>query len=299
MLSLTKQYFMLALSLLTCVPACQPMDSKTGTLILFNGTGSAGKSSTARELVKALGNSAEFMSEELLNYKVLSSVFIKFGLKPCENFEKTIEFLNSLPKEDDLNQKMKAYTEEHASELRENEMCRLIGQYIKEGKSVIIDNPMWEKETLEKWQQATVGLPVLHVMVYCSLDKLLEHISARNKSDDKCEERSIIEPFHMYSKIYQPVVKSSKRYIDTLERSTVLDIMNKAMEKAQQSSHDDDHALNKDFIDDFLKTFGLDTVDTLQIAPFCDYDLMVNTGTTTAQKCAEQIIATLSLKKEN
>ena len=130
-------------------------------------------------------------------------------------------------------------------------------------------------------------------MVYCSPDKLLEHINARNQLGDESERRSIKLPYDIYSKMFRVLEQPEGFVVDTLDKDAVTKVMNDACEAARQSSKASGVEM-KDFSASFLQTFKLNTCQTVKIVPFCDCDLMVNTGTETAAECAQQIIDQLN-----
>jgi deoxyadenosine/deoxycytidine kinase len=215
----------------------------TGTIILLNGTGSVGKSSIGQELEKTLPN-AVFVSEELINHHMFSVMLQKSDQKPCATFKEAIAFLNSVPKESKLGQNFNAWLDgEEAKVVNDNAMISMISEHIEAGKIVIVDFPMspnFNHEEMEKWKMATAHLQVLHVVVYCPLDKLFEHIKTRNALGDDCEKRGMFDPFDMYKKFY--CVQDSGPHIDIIGQVAFEAIKQQVLVVAEQSSD-----LNQEF----------------------------------------------------
>ena len=77
------------------IPYSFAANGMTRTVILLNGTGSAGKSSIGRELEQTMDN-AVFVSEELLQHNVFSTILTKHGFSSQADFKQDIEFIEKI-----------------------------------------------------------------------------------------------------------------------------------------------------------------------------------------------------------
>jgi chloramphenicol 3-O-phosphotransferase len=266
--------------------------SAEGIIVLLNGTGSAGKSSIGRELDRTLENSV-FLSEELLVFDVYCHLLEQHHLqspKPLKDIGELMDYRRTLPAEQEA--ALRREFRQIGDDLIKDDMHRLIQLYLSRDKDIVIDNSMWTAQQIEEWHEAIRGCPTLNVVVYCSLQVLLEHIQTRNLSPLTYEHRDVVLPLEMYFSIYHRVEEAE---IDCLERGTVERDLARALAYKRQRDpnwENDDSSL----IQDYLARLGLDENKTVKIAPFFAYDLCVNTGTQSTPECAAVIKQALKLR---
>lgn len=263
-----------------------------GIVVLLNGTGSAGKSSIGRELARTLDN-AVFLSEELLVFNAYSHLLRQRHMQPpheLKDIDDLMEYRRTLPAEQEA--ALRRDFRQSGDDLIRRDMRRLIQLYGGEGKDIVIDNSMWTPEQLDEWREATQDYPTMNVVVYCSLNVLLEHIQKRNLSPLEYEHRDVAMPLEMFFSIYRPV---EDHEIDQLERESVKQTLARALaykrERDPNWEKDD-----SELIQDYLQRLELDRNETVKIAPFFDYDVVVNTGTQSPAECAAVIKRMLLLR---
>ena len=276
-----KKTLVLLLLLVLC--ALAHAKKPPGVLLLLDGTGSAGKSSIGRELQSSL-KQAVFLNEEMLVFNAYNDLLRKHKLqppKPLHNIGEMIRYRQTLPgaAQAVLKQEFKLTSDAYI----QRDTRRLIRQSMGQGHPIIIlDNTLWKPELVQKWHEETRGYNTLHVLVYCPLNNLLEHIQKRNRAPQSYEHRDLSLPLEMYFSMYTP----APRGIDTLERSKVKRDLRAcfAYQKTLTGRTPPDSLQQT-----YLHRFHLDVQGKVQIAPFFAYDLVVNTGTSSPRACAAQI----------
>lgn len=266
-------------------------------VILLNGTGSVGKTSIARVLERTLDH-AVFLSEEMLVFDAYRELMKQQHLKPSKPLNNLGEFLTyrqSLPVAAAAGLR-RSFKEKGEAFMREDAR-RLLQHFTAEGKDVVIDRAMWEPEDFREWEEDTRGLSVFHVIVYCPLKDLLEHIQARNAGADPAEHRDPILPFEVFFHMYVRQLEPSREPVDVLYRQRTIDELRHAV--AYNAAYRSDRKLlpSDGFVEDCLKKVQLDAHERVSIAPFFAYDLMVNTGLMTSAECAARIKAELQLRQ--
>lgn len=118
---------------------------------------------------------------------------------------------------------------------------------------------------------------VCFVLVYCPLDKLLSHVIKRNSfgisQDYRTFQLALCQFFHMYQ----------------LEEDKNLCLDQIAWKKFLQICDNLENKKNKFEIVDYCKRKFLHQ-GIIQFKPYYLYDLIINTGIYSSQKCAQQII---------
>lgn len=258
-----------------------------GVLLLLDGTGSAGKSSIGRELQNGLPD-AVFLSEELLVFNAYDHLLSKHKLQPARplhNIGELIRYRQTLPPATQAALKQEFQRTGEAYMKRDTR--RLIQQILGQGRhTIILDNTLWQPELVREWQEETKDYNTFHVIVYCPLKNLLEHIQSRNRSPESYEHRDVALPLEMYFSMYRPAGPKTRNVIDTLERSAVLrDLRNCFAYQKSLTGQNTPNSLEQNY----LHRSQLDTRSKVKIAPFFDYDLIVNTATSSPQACAREI----------
>jgi chloramphenicol 3-O-phosphotransferase len=153
-----------------------------------------------------------------------------------------------------------------------------INAAVAEGFNVIVDT---HSETFLLNDPET---QVLTILLYCSPEKLIEHVNQRNKKSDPKTHRALKRVFQEYCQKYKSVKKSQK-HIDTLN-----------IEKLQQSY--------SFFISQALKQVINKFFSTSQHLAYVDpslnsYDCLINTGKTSISASAQKIKQELMLKLDS
>ena len=280
----------LVLLLCAVAPMAYPVASRpAGIVVLLNGTGSAGKSSIGRVLENTLDN-AVFLNEEQLVFNAYRHLLERHHLnspRPLHGIADLVRYRQTLPAATEAT--LKREFQREGEEWIQRDTHRLLVQSMQQGHPfVIVDNSLWKPELVERWRQETQGYQSFHVVVYCSLAKVLEHIQERNLSPQTYEHRTVDLPLEMYFSMYPPAQVGPP--IDRLFRDHVeLDLRNTFAYKRKICGQ----PTSEKVIQKYLHQSHLDVRDQVDIAPFFEHDMVVNTGTATPQQCAEQIRARL------
>jgi chloramphenicol 3-O-phosphotransferase len=257
-------------------------------IFLLNGTSSAGKSSIARELAPLLSGPTEVVCMDQMTYEVARQIFFdKCGHTPCSDAELEAYFdhlFEKEPKERDL------FNNEMGQQ-----MYAKIRKLHMEGKNVIFDTCMDEKEEFEFCVKKLHDLPVVLVLVYCPLEILFQHLIQRNQLQDTNEHRDLDLPFSQFFNTYKKRETSAEVSVDILKRIQVEHIAEQLKTLAQQ------HEKREVELTKFLKgideqtptickKLGLDQHEEIEITPtLFKYDIIVNTGMMPPQGAAQDI----------
>lgn len=167
----------------------------SGTVIMLNGTSSAGKSSIARDLQKALvPDKIEILSIDIIFYEVAREMIAELGhpVDPDQSWE---ELCASLPENLELSEK-------DMVPRAEKKLYEKVKKHTAEDTYVIIDAVMCKPQHAEVWAQKLQGLDVQNVLVYCTPSKLLEHVIQRNKGPQEEEHRPLTQPFFQFFSMF-------------------------------------------------------------------------------------------------
>lgn len=119
------------------------------------------------------------------------------------------------------------------------------------------------------------NMRVVVSLIYCSPEKLIEHVQSRNSEDNAQNHRAIKAVFQEFCQKYK-VVKKNKTYIDTLNKEQLKKsygfFINSELKKIMQQYFNDDQ-------------------NVVYLAPLFlkKYDCFINTGKISIQQCAQKI----------
>lgn len=246
-------------------------------LLLLNGTGSAGKSSIGRTLEKSLRHST-FLSEERLVLAAYSDILREKHLQPARPLHDIPELMSyraQLPTR--IEAGLKRAFRERGQDFIRQETRRQVELAARQGYDfILLDNTLWKPEQVEEWRRQALGYRAFHVVVYCPLSSLLEHVKTRNRSVDRFEHRDLALPLEMYFSMYPATTDPNP--IDCLEREQVARDLQECSLYQQSLTGQPANFQNY-----------LQTDPSLNIAPFFNYDMSVNTGRSSPEECAQQI----------
>jgi chloramphenicol 3-O-phosphotransferase len=253
-------------------------------LLLLNGTGSAGKSSIGRALEKSLAH-ATFVSEEKLVFNAYQDILRQRGLRPARPLHDLPELMSyraTLPAA--LEASLRSEFRRRGQDFIRGDVRRQVELAARQGYDfILLDDTLWKPEQVERWREQARRYRSFHVVVYCPLGGLLEHVRARNLLPEAYEHRDLALPLEMYFSMYVP--SFSSRYVDRLEREQLeLDLQAcGAYQKTLKAREIDWRP--------YLRVLG--NGSEVRIAPFFAYDMMVNTAVSSSQACAAEIRAEL------
>ncbi len=273
---------LLVVLLLLCAPVWAR--DTPPVLLLLNGTGSAGKSSIGRALEKSLAH-ATFVSEEKLVFHAYQDILRRRGLhppRPLQDLPQLMSYRATLPVALEASLRSEFARRGQAFILQDKR--RQVELAARQGYDfILLDDTLWKAEQVEHWREESRRYRAFHVVVYCPLSSLLEHVRARNQSPQRYEHRDLALPLEMYFSMYVPAL--SGRYVDRLEREQ-LETDLQACSAYQRSLKGKELSWRP-----YLRVLGEGR--EARIAPFFAYDMMVNTAVSSSQTCAAEIRAEL------
>lgn len=262
---------------------------KKDTVIVLNGTSSAGKSSIAQALQKALyPEKIEVLSIDTVFYEIAREYIEEQGYEvdPNKNFT---ELCASLPETFEIDG-------DNLLPRAETELFERIKKYAQTDKYVIVDAVINNSKEAEKWAQVLEKLSVYNILVYCSPNKLLERVMQRNQSNIIEEHRGIAQPFEQFFAMYC-VQKTETFSIDEINALELDDLIQKNIVEKKHTMEQDEQTEAKRALKVYKKKFLNTEAKTIKIVPedFIVFDLVVNSSILSSQECAQQIIEKLNL----
>jgi chloramphenicol 3-O-phosphotransferase len=242
---------------------------KAGTIVLFNGTSSAGKTSFIKELQKIYGNSYE----AVIGDKFFETYVIEHPMSESM----TIDMYQRQILSD-----MFLYAKRIASQ----------------GKNVFVDTIDFDGY----YDDYCVILncnSVVKILVYCPLDVIVDRVEKRNKSGDEKEKRSIGLAFRQFPAIYKLQESMNEMVVDRIKTNRMQHAMKLVDLEARQwfkesGAKQEEFEKNEQFLNDFAQQFKLDTLKEIVLVPKHRWDLIVNTGTHSSSEIAKMISEYLS-----
>lgn len=286
-----------------------------GTIILLNGTSSAGKSAVSRASVQILGKSswtiidADYLSKTpaLANaMKTLAIKFIETKLNTPLSKKAKIKIMQGDYKE--LNEKQFWLSDKKYSKLDEYLEEQLLKQVYKSainvaktGKNIIVPT-LFESSMNDEFDAFSTQDNIVMILVFCPFSILPQRINQRNKAalhpNATAEERADIRPVSgvlgQFSEFY---TAGNRTDMPVLEELT-LDQINEAWKFTaneidlfkDKGTEEDIKKYGKENYNKIMKNFGFKKgKSTIKIQPRFYYDLIVNNGINSAKECAEQI----------
>jgi|SaaInlStandDraft_4_1057021.scaffolds.fasta_scaffold11061_1 chloramphenicol 3-O-phosphotransferase len=259
-----------------------------GTVILLNGTSSAGKSSIAQELQKTLGDSFEFVGiDKDVNEPNLNSIIEYVQQKTKEQVTpKNIDVIaEKLIKDGVITQEeIEAFSNQTSTELFK-QMIQKIKDFTKDGKNVIFDTLIGdegEQEIVRAFEQFR-GENVLFLLVYCPFQELAKRIAARNIVGGM-EQRTFTQVWCQFGGLYKAAKLGDTPILETLSKKTVSDLV----QLHARSEFEEEKEFNE-FLLELLENLSLNNHETVQITQRYKYDLIVNNATQSPAECAQHI----------
>ncbi|HEV2600820.1 MAG TPA: hypothetical protein VGT41_00845 [Candidatus Babeliales bacterium] len=259
--------------------------SKTGTVIVLNGTGSSGKTSISKLLQKQLQDSVTLSIDDILwpafkkEAQDLALINPQMSKEQIEQI--IIENVNVLsPKVQWLMVLQQLY-----------DQARFLA---RTHQYVILDTVFGivDRKDYDYFVQQMQGLTSLVVLVYCDPLHLAHHIVARNAGAKKEEMRDMLVHMRGFEAMYAPA---------TLEDVVVETVTKQDVEYALRFVHDSLPEMGKsqaqveqqvaEVRDLYFKTFFPDDMHEVQIASRFAFDMFVNTGNLSSQECVQLILS--------
>jgi chloramphenicol 3-O-phosphotransferase len=243
----------------------QVTSHSTGNIIVLNGTSSSGKSSIAKVFTKE--NNYVYDAFDNHADKVLAKWIAQKRATSWQSNPQALTYETRL------------------------EVLADAQELAAAGNNVLIDMLFDQASDYQLIVNKLKRFNPKFVLVYCPFQVLAERVEARNASGIKSEQRNLSQALSRFGKIY----KSAPSGIDELSRAD----FNAAVKLAKRDFKDPKKY--QEFVVELKQNLGFanHTVQTVKIAPRLHYDLIVNTGKNSPQKCAAQIASYLKARAVN
>ncbi len=234
-----------------------------GTIILLNGTSSAGKTAIIRALKKLYGNT----------YAALIG----------DDFVETYAAEHPMPESMSRN----TYQHQILSALLTNAK-----QLSEEGKNILIDLVDFDNH-YEYYCSILDCKKTVKVLVYCPLDVLVDRVEKRNKAGNEKEKRPLNLSFGQFKDIYKLQEYADDMVVDRIETGRVRYALHRAEQEVRElmeAAGEDPEKLIHLFVKPFVEQFKLNTLKKIVLVSKHPWDLIVNTDVNSPAEIA-QIIA--------
>lgn len=222
---------------------------KAGTIILFNGTSSAGKTT----LIKAL-----------------HAMYDNFEIASLDEYTKTHQF-NGF------------------ADLRYHRFYDMINSKAAAGKNILIDTVLYHKNYKKyDGMLKKHGVRFIKILVYCPIDCLLAHIQQRNQSGNPMEHRTINQAFRAFLALYTMQTYKNNACIDTIHSQNVCIALKKSMQMVNNWS-EKQKKRQKKINKKMAHQYNVDTPHTIFLTPAHPWHLVVNTSLQSVETIAQQI----------
>jgi chloramphenicol 3-O-phosphotransferase len=222
---------------------------KAGTIILFNGTSSAGKTT----LIKAL-----------------HQMYDNFDIASLDEYTKTHQF-NGF------------------ADLRYHHFYEMINSKAAAGKNILVDTVLYHKNYKKyDGMLKKHGVRFIKILVYCPIDCLLAHIQQRNQSGNPMEHRTINQAFRAFLALYTMQTHKNKNCIDTMHSQDVCNALQQSMHVIARWS-EKQKKRQKKINKKMARHYHLDTPHTIFLTPAHPWHLVVNTSLQSVETIAQQL----------
>lgn len=240
---------------------------KHGTIVLLNGTSSAGKSSIVQSLSHMYGDMYEVANGDTF----------------LETYSFTKE-QESMPT-DILQRQILGDLFLHVNKLA------------AEGKNVLVDVVEFD-DHYDYYCSILDCKNVIKILVYCPPDVLVDRVAERNRLGEEKEKRPLNLSFAQFKNIYKVQESADERVVDRIATSCIKYGLDKAVEEIRQlmkesGQQDIEANIESGVVKPFSEQFNLDTAQEIVLVPKHHWDLVVNTGIQSPQEAAQTIAAFL------
>lgn len=257
-----KIVLLFLLTLCVCLPSCYvgqknspSINNQVGTIVLLNGTSSAGKSSVIKELQKIYGDTFRSANIDEFEVSYLADPEHEFG------------------------EAMFVIFYEHIKKLA------------MAGKNVLVDTVGYDHH-YEKFNIILGYGRVIKILVYCPIDILVDRVEERNKSGASEEKRNLQQAVSDFPVILKLQESADEVVVDRISSSRImyaLQVAKKELEGIKKDFPQEVIDQMESFYKKFEQYYGLDKEHEVVFVPRHSWDLIVNTGINSPSEVAKTI----------
>ena len=235
-----------------------------GLVVLFNGTSSAGKSAIVNELQGIYGPDWSVV--------VLDDFQVAYQKEhPISASER--EAMKAMP----IEKLRLLFRKIHEA------MYYHVKQLALQGKNVFVDTVEFDDD-YDHYCSILGFEKVVKILVYCPLDVIVDRVQKRALEGSP---RSLNLVWGQFPAIYKLQESDNDVVVDRIATSRISTKLPLVREEAKLIP---DEAVSES---DFVKQFGLDTLDEIVLVPKHQWDLIVNTGIHSPEEVAQEVVGFL------
>lgn len=256
---------------------------KAGTVVILNGTSSAGKTSIINELKKIYGTAYAVIDIDTFTGSYTASHPISEQLES-----------------EDLDEKAKKSWLKDYQRTFVDSFYTLIRDEALKGYNVLVDTvPVLEnaREEYEQVSRILKDVKTIRVLLYCPLDITLARVEQRNLTGIPEERREVTPPIRQYRSLYKPQESESEQVLDTISSKDMKQLLRSAINSSMKALPEElkDKVAEvakvlEDGYKEFVQQFKLDELEEVAVVSKQPHDLILNcrhTPIELAQKIAE------------
>ena len=275
------------------IVAVKISDKKEGKVVVLNGTSSAGKSTIVKELLPSFKGTAEVISYDQTLCNIIRKKFTDEKGKAPSSDSEFYAYWAELDKQDSK------VLNKICEEVLPQQLYANIRNAYLNGKIVIVDVSITDKDSMQHFLKQLHDLPVCLALVYCPLEKLFKNLMKRNQEEK--EQRDLDQPSIQFFELYKKREKKSQPCIDILKKDQVDWVVDRIKETAKTTIKDDvELAKFIKSVDEHMPSIynklELDKNEEIEITASFDHDLVVNAGALTPKESSQKIANFLTNK---
>ncbi len=262
--------------------------TNTGSIILLNGTSSAGKSTLLKQLIK--------LSPTLFQLKVDDYYAPELKKKAQElGWSEQLDINPWLYLHTYLTKKTGHYYFD--TEVRKALFPEVPAYYpiaksaALDGKNVIIDTVLEYESSYQQFFEFFQHNKIISILLYCPLNILLDRVEQRNKSGIPGEYRPAFLSFEQFPEMYKIQETDEEQVVDRVKTSIMLSTLNTAIKDLIDQNIPKEYVPKLEaFKQQFIRQFKLDEKEEVTIVSRHGYDLICNSFTNSPQEVALEIL---------
>jgi uridine kinase len=170
------------------------------------------------------------------------------------------------------------------------------------GQNIIVDTILYHDHyaaydnLLTNRDQKNKPIKLIKILVYCSIDSIVDHVRKRNQLSNSLDHRTVHQAFIGFLSLY--TIKNATRatMIDTIDSIQTKIALQKAMSTIHPQAHKYLKRLAK-INQKIIHHLNLNKVEKIKICPQHEWDLIVNTSNQTPEQVAQQIADFIESKR--